>query len=81
MDGEDKKPSLESPLISQEAVFHSRNGAKREEILGEVKKQLKIAGPLMFVGHLGELALSGACMATSFASVTGFSLMEGEILT
>ncbi|KAL6331778.1 hypothetical protein AAG906_020118 [Vitis piasezkii] len=68
MDGEDKKPSLESPLISQEAVFHSRNGAK-EEILGEVKKQLKIAGPLML------LALSGACMATSFASVTGFSLM------
>ncbi|KAL6312212.1 hypothetical protein AAG906_025554 [Vitis piasezkii] len=72
MDGEDQKPSLESPLISQEAVSHSRNGAKREEILGEVKKQLKIAGPLMlvnvllyslqvisvmFVGHLGELAL------------------------
>ncbi|XP_034699560.1 protein DETOXIFICATION 16-like isoform X1 [Vitis riparia] len=92
MDGEDQKPSLESPLISQEAVFHSRNGAKREEILGEVKKQLKIAGPLMlvnvllyslqvisvmFVGHLGELSLSGACMATSFASVTGFSLMIG----
>ena len=94
MDGEDKKPSLESPLISQEAVFHSRNGAKREEILGEVKKQLKLAGPLvsvnlllyslqvisvMFVGHLGELALSGACMATSFASVTGFSLMVSNM--
>ncbi|KAJ9689538.1 hypothetical protein PVL29_014965 [Vitis rotundifolia] len=93
MDGEDQKPSLESPLISQEAVSdHSRNGAKREEILGEVKKQLKLAGPLMsvnvllyslqvisvmFVGHLGELALSGASMATSFASVTGFSLMVG----
>ncbi|RVW29819.1 Protein detoxification 16 [Vitis vinifera] len=90
MDGEDQKPSLESPLISQEAVSHSKNGAKREEILGEVKKQLKIAGPLMlvnvllyslqvisvmFVGHLGELALSGASMATSFASVTGFSLI------
>ncbi|KAL6331873.1 hypothetical protein AAG906_020220 [Vitis piasezkii] len=92
MDGEDQKPSLESPLISQEAVSHSRNGAKREEILGEVKKQLKLAGPLMsvnvllyslqaisvmFVGHLGELALSGASMATSFASVTGFSLIVG----
>ncbi|KAJ9689540.1 hypothetical protein PVL29_014966 [Vitis rotundifolia] len=92
MDGEDQKPSLELPLISQEAVSHSRNGAKREEILGEVKKQLKLAGPLMsvnvllyslqvisvmFVGHLGELALSGASMATSFASVTGFSLIVG----
>ncbi|KAG9137380.1 hypothetical protein Leryth_017716 [Lithospermum erythrorhizon] len=31
----------------------------------------------MFVGHLGELALAGASMATSFASVTGFSLMIG----
>lgn len=55
-----------------------------------MKKQLWLAGPLfsvgllqyslqvvsiMFVGHLGELALSGASMATSFASVTGFNLL------
>ncbi|KAL6312214.1 hypothetical protein AAG906_025556 [Vitis piasezkii] len=94
MDREDHKPCLESPLIqvSQEALPGSRHRAKREEILGEVKKQLKLAGPLMsvnllicslqmislmFVGHLGELALSGASMATSFASVTGFSLLLG----
>ncbi|KAI9112750.1 hypothetical protein K1719_016253 [Acacia pycnantha] len=32
---------------------------------------------VMFVGHLGELALSGSSMATSFASVTGFSLLQG----
>ncbi|XP_028804679.1 protein DETOXIFICATION 16 [Neltuma alba] len=31
----------------------------------------------MFVGHLGELALSGSSMATSFATVTGFSLLQG----
>ncbi|KAG2699300.1 hypothetical protein I3760_07G187000 [Carya illinoinensis] len=31
----------------------------------------------MFVGHLGELALAGASMASSFASVTGFSLLIG----
>ncbi|KAJ6795658.1 protein DETOXIFICATION 16-like [Iris pallida] len=64
----------------------------REVVLAEVKKQLWLAGPLiassllqnilqvisvMFVGHLGELALSGASMATSFAGVTGFSLMMG----
>ena len=62
----------------------------KDEIFEEVKKQLYLAAPLMtvnlllnclqvisvmFVGHLGELALSGASMATSFASVTGFSLM------
>ncbi|KMS97513.1 hypothetical protein BVRB_5g126270 isoform A [Beta vulgaris subsp. vulgaris] len=58
----------------------------------EVKKQLRLAGPLilvglltfslhiislMMVGHLGEIALSGASMATSFAYVTGFSLLLG----
>jgi multidrug resistance protein, MATE family len=31
---------------------------------------------VMFVGHLGELALSSASVATSFAGVvTGFSLL------
>nr|CAB3467982.1 unnamed protein product [Digitaria exilis] len=58
----------------------------------EVKKQLQLAGPLiagsllqnliqmisvMFVGHLGELPLAGASMASSFAAVTGFSLLLG----
>ncbi|GAB4860997.1 Protein DETOXIFICATION 16 [Ancistrocladus abbreviatus] len=65
---------------------------KRATLVEEVKKQLWLAGPLvmvnllllslqlislMFVGHLGELALSGASMATSFATVTGFSLLMG----
>ncbi|KAM7279230.1 hypothetical protein ACFE04_006364 [Oxalis oulophora] len=68
-----------------------RKGFNREEIVSEVKRQMLLAGPLvtvsflsfflqvisvMFVGHLGELALSGASMATSFASVTGFSLLR-----
>lgn len=63
---------------------------KKKVVVEEVKKQLWLAGPLicvsllqfclqlisvMFVGHLGELALSGASMATSFASVTGFSML------
>ncbi|OMO63528.1 Multi antimicrobial extrusion protein [Corchorus olitorius] len=58
----------------------------------EVKKQMKLAGPLivvsllqygflmisvMFVGHLGELSLASASMATSFAGMTGFSVMLG----
>ncbi|TVU32473.1 hypothetical protein EJB05_24204, partial [Eragrostis curvula] len=61
-------------------------------VVPEVKRQLYLAGPLiagfllqnvtqmvsvMFVGHLGELALSGASVATSFAGVTGFSLLAG----
>ncbi|OIT38385.1 protein detoxification 16 [Nicotiana attenuata] len=67
-------------------------GTGKREIIEEAKKQLGLAVPLiavnilqyclqiisiMFVGHLGELALSGASMATSFASVTGFSVLLG----
>lgn len=58
----------------------------------EGKKQLGLAAPLvaasilqyclqvisvMFVGHLGELPLSSASMATSFAAVTGYSVLLG----
>ncbi|KAL9683658.1 hypothetical protein QQ045_015485 [Rhodiola kirilowii] len=65
---------------------------RKREVIEEVKKQLWLAGPLvavnvlqyflqmisvMFVGHLGELALSGASLATSFAAVTGFALLLG----
>ncbi|XVF71548.1 hypothetical protein PTKIN_Ptkin12aG0046900 [Pterospermum kingtungense] len=32
---------------------------------------------MMMAGHLGELALSGASIATSFCNVTGFSLLWG----
>ncbi|WMV22847.1 hypothetical protein MTR67_016232 [Solanum verrucosum] len=64
----------------------------RGEIIEEIKRQLGLAVPLiavnilqyclqvisiMFVGHLGQLPLSGASMATSFASVTGFSVLLG----
>ncbi|PQQ15548.1 protein DETOXIFICATION 16-like [Prunus yedoensis var. nudiflora] len=77
--------------IEKDEGNHGR-GFKRKEIVEEVKKQLWLAGPLvcvsllqysvqiiavMFVGHLGELSLSGASMALSFSSVTGFSLLMG----
>nr|CAB3446414.1 unnamed protein product [Digitaria exilis]CAB3503326.1 unnamed protein product [Digitaria exilis] len=63
-------------------------------MLSEVKKQLCLAGPLvagfllqyavqmvsvMFVGHLGELALAGAAVAASFAAATGFGLLLGMV--
>ncbi|KAL5215900.1 hypothetical protein ABZP36_007301 [Zizania latifolia] len=67
-------------------------GAGENLVVTEVRKQLYLAGPLiagwvlhnavqmisvMFVGHLGELELSSASIATSFSSVTGFSLLAG----
>ncbi|KAK3437740.1 hypothetical protein EUGRSUZ_C02419 [Eucalyptus grandis] len=79
--------------VSQEkAAPEPGNGFKKDEIFSEIKRQLSLAGPLvalnllmyclqvisvMFVGHLGEVALAGASMATSFAYVTGFSLFIG----
>ncbi|KAF9592456.1 hypothetical protein IFM89_014946 [Coptis chinensis] len=77
---------------TQENSLGYKKSLLRANIVAEVKKQLWLAGPLiavnlllfslqvisvMFVGHLGELALSGASMATSIASVTGFSLLAG----
>ncbi|KAM7268501.1 hypothetical protein ACFE04_010667 [Oxalis oulophora] len=91
MNTKEFKASVEVPLIQQEKDERKVYN-KREDIVAEVKRQLMLAGPLvtvsfliyflqvisvMFVGHLGELALSGASMATSFASVTGFSLLKG----
>ncbi|XP_031474389.1 protein DETOXIFICATION 16 isoform X1 [Nymphaea colorata] len=85
------KPLL-SYSCSPEDGLRERTIDARREILLEVKRQLWLAGPListsvlqfclqlvsvMFVGHLGELSLSSASMATSFAGVTGFSLLLG----
>ncbi|RLM80751.1 protein DETOXIFICATION 16-like [Panicum miliaceum] len=62
----------------------------KSSALGEVKRQLRLAAPLaaalllqkviqtisiLFVGRLGELPLASASLATSFANVTGFSLL------
>lgn len=56
----------------------------------EVRRQVGLAAPLvacsllqysvqvvsvMFAGHLGELSLSAASVASSFANVTGFSVL------
>lgn len=86
------KPLIQSPEIRRDekgSIFD-----KKEVICEELRQQVWLAGPLilvsllqfclqlisvMFVGHLGELALSGASMATSFASVTGFSLLVASL--
>ncbi|KAL6984996.1 Protein DETOXIFICATION 16 [Sarracenia purpurea var. burkii] len=93
MEGGKRKEGLETALIPKEIEDgRKKRVVERKEILGEVKKQLRLAGPIvsvnllvyclqvisvMFVGHLGELPLSGAAMATAFASVTGFSFLMG----
>ncbi|CAN4084279.1 unnamed protein product [Withania somnifera] len=81
MDSEGRNEDLECSNLE--------NLRKSDEIFPQVKKLLVLAGPLMlvnvllyslqvisvmFVGHQGELALSGASMATSFAMGMGSAL-------
>ncbi|KAK9066458.1 hypothetical protein SSX86_013780 [Deinandra increscens subsp. villosa] len=92
MDQETPQNVLEIPLILQKSRGGFISGIASSDPIVELKQQLKLAGPLclvsflqysleiisvMFVGRLGELSLSVASMATSFASVTGFSFMLG----
>ncbi|CAH8264703.1 unnamed protein product [Arabidopsis lyrata] len=82
---EEREAMLSWPLIGEKK---ERSRLVKEE----VKKQLLLSGPLiavsllqfclqiisvMFVGHLGSLPLSAASIATSFASVTGFTFLMG----
>lgn len=89
--------SLSKPfLLKVDDASEDEYGGWKKEMVEEMKKQLWLAGPLiavsvlqyclqlisvMFVGHLGDLALSGASMATSFASVTGFSLLVSSVFS
>lgn len=78
--------------LHEDEVGASSCYLQREWVWGEMKKELYVAGPMMsvsilqysllvvssmFVGHLGELELAGASIATSLASVTGTSLLIG----
>ena len=79
------------PSLLDEGLLPEKPAAPPPEPMGEeVKRQLRLAGPLiagsllqnliqmvsvMFVGHLGELPLAGASLASSFTAVTGFSLL------
>ncbi|BAF26307.1 protein DETOXIFICATION 16 isoform X1 [Oryza sativa Japonica Group] len=79
--------SVEEPLLVGAGEKKGESAAA-----AELKRLLRLAGPLvasgvlrnvvqmvsvMFVGHLGELPLAGASLATSLANVTGFSLLFG----
>ncbi|KAL9148232.1 hypothetical protein ABFS82_12G028400 [Erythranthe guttata] len=46
-------------------------------VVVSVSQYMLRAVSLMMLGHLGELALSGASIATSLSNVTGFSLLTG----
>lgn len=86
---EEEESNLESPLVGQK---RQEGWCRFGE---EAKRQIWLAGPLigvsvlqyslqvigiMFVGHLGNLPLSGASLASSFANVSGFSVLVGYLI-
>jgi len=71
-------------------VEEERMGLWSKEIREEAKKQVWLAGPmifvcvfqfslqmisLMFVGHLSELLLASVSLSTSIVNATGFNVM------
>ncbi|KAL7588493.1 hypothetical protein Lser_V15G37164 [Lactuca serriola] len=83
---------IQDPLIQRQHEEEEEELGLRRQVYDEVKKQIGLSCPLiavsllqyclevisiMFVGHLGQLPLSSASMATSFASFTGFSVLLG----
>ncbi|KAI5069413.1 hypothetical protein GOP47_0015714 [Adiantum capillus-veneris] len=76
----------------KEYIYTSSSRWDMEAVKEELKKQCRLAGPIiltnllqsliqltsvMFVGHLSTLALSSASIASSIATVTGFSVLAG----
>nr|CAB3494896.1 unnamed protein product [Digitaria exilis] len=83
--------TMENKAGTEEPLLLSRPDSENTAV-AEAKRLLRLAGPLvascilqnvvqlvsvMFVGHLGELPLAGASLASSLANVTGFSLLAG----
>ncbi|KAK8546593.1 hypothetical protein V6N13_067799 [Hibiscus sabdariffa] len=82
----------EKPLLQLQEGGDRRKWGTTSTFVKELKKVSYMAAPmvavsvfqyllqvisLMMVGHVGELALSGVAIATSFTNVTGFSLLFG----
>ncbi|KAL1810075.1 hypothetical protein ACET3Z_027065 [Daucus carota] len=78
---------MDEPLVET-----GTDGPRNRGAVSEMKKVSYIAMPMivttvsqnmvrvismMMIGHLGELSLSGAAIATSLTNVTGFSLLFG----
>ncbi|XP_037462901.1 protein DETOXIFICATION 16-like [Triticum dicoccoides] len=83
---------MQKPGLDEQPLLGPAERDEHAAAAAEAKRLLQLAGPLvasgilrcalqlvsvMFVGHLGELPLAGASLATSLANVTGFSLLVG----
>ncbi|KAF3613190.1 MATE efflux family protein 8 [Capsicum annuum] len=79
--------SMEEPLVEKEDVAVTRKVFVDElkeashiaipMIIVTVSQYLLRVSPMIMLGHLGELSLSSASIATSLSNVTGYSLLFG----
>lgn len=83
--------NLSEPLLEDDIDGRLRErGDYWSWLTGEVKQQVRLAAPiiivnlllfsvncvsLMFVGHLGELALASASIATALATISGYTVL------
>ncbi|XP_019431312.1 PREDICTED: protein DETOXIFICATION 49-like [Lupinus angustifolius] len=89
-DPENPKNLLTKPLISKQK--QEQNKTHLSDALKEVISISKIALPMiltglllycrsmismLFLGHLGDLALAGGSLALCFANITGYSILSG----
>nr|GMC58284.1 protein DETOXIFICATION 14-like [Ipomoea batatas] len=81
----------EEPLLLEENMEEEAAVLNRKAFVGEVKEVNRIAlpmivvtvsqyllrtSPMLMLGHLGELPLSSASIATSLCNVTGYSVLR-----
>ncbi|KAF0930095.1 hypothetical protein E2562_027925 [Oryza meyeriana var. granulata] len=87
-----EEATVDEPLLAVPRGGDGEDGAMAAAAAVEVKRLLRLAGPLvasfllrnavqivsvMFVGHLGDLQVAVASFAVSLANMTGFSVLTG----
>nr|GMC58283.1 protein DETOXIFICATION 14-like [Ipomoea batatas] len=85
----------EEPLLLEENMEEEAAALNRKAFVGEVKEVNRIAlpmivvtvsqyllrtSPMLMLGHLGELPLSSASIATSLCNVTGYSVLTQSLI-
>lgn len=75
--GEGRVESFSSGFVSQEFASELKrvNCIAWPMIAVSISQFLVRLSPMFVLGHLGELPLAGASMATTFCNVTGFSVI------
>ena len=82
--------NMQALAVQSAGVANGHRRRQRELAMVEVKRLLRLGGPIVFscllmnlvnvvsimiVGHLGEVPLAGVSLGSSFANVTGYVVL------